>query len=97
VLQTIVNHLDFKMPLPEAVAEPRGSQRNAASGSTEAERGFVLKYGPGLTPRGHRFASPTGGEIGAATAIRLRLDGTTQAVAEPERRGGGSAMALRRR
>jgi gamma-glutamyltranspeptidase/glutathione hydrolase len=94
VLQTIVNHLDFKMPLPEAVAEPRGSQRNAASGTTEAEPAFVLKYGPGLTPRGYRFSNPTGGEIGAATAIRLRLDGNAQAVAEPKRRGGGSAMVV---
>ena len=95
VLQTIVNHLDFKMPLPEAIAEPRGSQRNPASGATEAERGFVLKYGPGLTPRGHRFSNPTGGEIGAATAIRMRLDGSAQAAAEPTRRGGGSAMVVR--
>jgi gamma-glutamyltranspeptidase/glutathione hydrolase len=97
VLQTIVNHLDFKMPLPEAVAEPRGSQRNAPAGTTEAEAGFVRKYGAGLAPRGHRFSSPTGGEIGAVAAIRLRLDGRTQAVAEPERRGGGSAMVVRRR
>ena len=29
VLQTLVNHIDFGLSLPEAVAEPRASQRNA--------------------------------------------------------------------
>jgi len=33
-------------------------------------------------------------EIGAATGIILNLDGTTVAVAEPKRRGGGSAMTV---
>jgi len=47
--------------------------------------------GQALTGRfGHTLA-PTG-EIGAATGIEFLDDGRVVAAAEPERRGGGSAM-----
>ena len=39
---------------------------------------------------GHAFA--TTDEIGAATGIEFLADGHVVAAAEPERRGGGSAM-----
>ncbi len=38
---------------------------------------------------GHQLSSTP--EIGAATAIVLRADGTMRAAAEPTRRGGGAA------
>ena len=95
VLQTLVNSLDFKLSLPDAIAAPRASQRNSAT--TEAEQAFIDAYGPGLTPRGHRFAVPAGGEIGTVAAIRVRQDGSMQAAAEPKRRGGGHAAVVRKR
>ena len=104
VLQTLVNHIDFGMTLPEAVVEPRASNRNAAPPEdappgtierTEAEQSFIDLYGPALSARGHYFTVPPDrGELGAVAAIRFRRHGRQQAVAEPTRRGGGSAMVV---
>jgi len=88
VLQILLNHLDFGMTLPEAIAEPRASQRNTARVS--AESGFISAWGTPLGARGHLFT--TVGEIGAATGIAFLPGGLVQAAAEPTRRGGGSAM-----
>jgi gamma-glutamyltranspeptidase/glutathione hydrolase len=89
VLQLLVNHLDFGMTLPEAIAAPRASQRNTAT--VFAEPDFISSpEGIALLGRGHRFSSTA--EIGAATGIRFLPDGQVQAAAEPTRRGGGSAM-----
>ena len=91
MLQTLVNHVDFEQSLPEAVAAPRASQRNSAS--TQAEPGFITSPdAPPLRARGHTFTETP--EIGAATGIRFLPDGLQQAVAEPTRRGGGSAMVV---
>lgn len=87
VLQTIVNRVDLGMPLPEALAAPRASQRNTVS--VQAEPGFDRS---GLAGLGHTFTSTA--ELGAATGIELLPDGRFQAVAEPVRRGGGSAMVV---
>ena len=54
--------------------------------SVLAEPGFPRGE---LEALGHIFANT--GEIGAATGIEILEDGRLQAVAEPERRGGGSA------
>ena len=90
VLQILVNRLDFGMSLPEAVAAPRASQRNTAA--VQAEPAFDK---PGLSALGHTFVLPPApGEIGAATAIELADDGGMLAVAEPVRRGGGSAAVV---
>ena len=88
VLQILVNHLDFGMTLPEAIAAPRASQRNTAS--VFAESGFISTWGSALDARGHSFT--TVAEIGAATGIVFLDGGLVQAAAEPTRRGGGSAM-----
>ena len=88
VLQILMNHLDFGMTLPDAIAAPRASQRNTASVS--AESGFIGTYGAVLGARGHTFS--TVAEIGAATGIAFLGGGLVQAAAEPTRRGGGSAM-----
>jgi gamma-glutamyltranspeptidase/glutathione hydrolase len=91
VLQILVNRLDLGMSLPQAVAAPRASQRNAAS--TEAEQEFIDAYGAALGQRGQRFRLNP--EIGAATGLELRGHGLVLAVAEPVRRGGGSALVVR--
>jgi len=98
VLQTLVNRLDLGMTLPEAVAATRLSQRNGAT--TEAEPAFLdgplrvelEAYGHAFVPAPTTF-SPTP-EIGAVAALEFLDNGEVQYVAEPERRGSGSAGAL---
>jgi gamma-glutamyltranspeptidase/glutathione hydrolase len=96
VLQTLVNEIDFGQSLPDALAAPRASQRNTAA--TQAERAFIAQDGGPLTARGHQFTVVTPdppAEIGAATGIRFFRGGRQQSVAEPTRRGGGSAMVVK--
>ena len=88
VLQILLNHFDFGMTLPDAIAAPRASQRNTAS--VFAEPAFRSAWEAALTARGHAFT--TTAEIGAATGIAFLPDGVRVAAAEPSRRGGGSAM-----
>ena len=97
VLQTLVNHVDFGLGLPEAIAEPRASQRNATL-ATPAEQAFIDRYSAALTPFQQTFHLVTPGppnEIGAVEGIRFFPGGRQQAAAEPTRRGGGSAMVVR--
>jgi gamma-glutamyltranspeptidase/glutathione hydrolase len=92
VLQILLDRLDFGMSLPRAVAAPRASQQNQSS--TSAEPAFVSGYGPELTRRfGQKLTSTP--EIGAATGIEFGPRGQLEAVAEPVRRGGGSAAVVR--
>ena len=93
VTQTLINRLDFGMPLLDAVAAPRASQRNTATVS--AEPAFITVWGPALEARGHSFTSVA--EIGAVTAIERQKNGRLVAVAEPVRRGGGDAGVVRPR
>ncbi|MBB4705776.1 gamma-glutamyltransferase [Sphaerisporangium siamense] len=95
VLQILVNRFEFGMSLPAAVAAPRASQRNIRD--TQAEQAFVDRYGIDLNAKGHTFVAapgPPAGELGAATALEFLARGKIQAVAEPARRGGGSALVL---
>ncbi|HTN89357.1 MAG TPA: gamma-glutamyltransferase [Sorangium sp.] len=95
VLQILVSSIDLGLPIDKALAAPRISQRNASNGSSDAETAFLgTPEAEGLSALGHVFsdANTTGGEIGAATALRFNGDGTVTAVAEPVRRQGGSAM-----
>ena len=105
MLQILVNHIDFGQTLPDALAAPRASQRNASPATpvpagvierTEAEQTFIDADGEPLRKLGHSFTVPAApGEIGAATGIRFfEKRGRQQAVAEPSRRGGGSAMVV---
>ena len=93
VLQILVNRLDFGMTLPQAIAAPRASQRNAST--TDVEQAFLADGATAgaLAARGEKFAAPA--EIGAATGIEFLGNGRLQATAEPVRRGGGSAMVVR--
>ena len=89
VLQILLDRVDLGMTLPQAIADPRASQRNALN--TGAEPAFLTTPEvPALVARGHRFVNA--GEIGAATGIEFLTGGGVLAAAEPVRRGGGSAM-----
>ncbi|MFF8571565.1 gamma-glutamyltransferase [Streptomyces sp. NPDC015408] len=92
VLQTLTGFIDRGLPLVDAIAAPRASQRNAAQ--TELEPGL---YDSGLRERlealGHSFKENP--EIGAATGVQRLPGGKWLAAAEKERRGGGSAMVVR--
>ncbi|MFI7126911.1 gamma-glutamyltransferase [Nonomuraea sp. NPDC050153] len=90
VLQILVNRYELGMSLPDAVAAPRATQRNTAQ--TQAEQAFLDKYRAELEAKGHGFALNP--EIGAATALEFVGRGRVQAVAEPARRGGGSALVV---
>jgi gamma-glutamyltranspeptidase / glutathione hydrolase len=93
VLQTLINHLDFGMPALEAVAAPRVSQRNLPDGKSQAEPEFIASpEAAALQARGHVFTDV--GPMGALTGLRFHPDGTVTALAEPKRRGGGSAMVV---
>ena len=89
VLQIMLNRIDLGMTLPQAIADPRASQRNAVN--TGAEPAFLATpERTALEDRGHHFIDA--GEIGAAVGIEFLADGGVLAAAEPVRRGGGSAM-----
>ncbi|MDA0638880.1 gamma-glutamyltransferase, partial [Nonomuraea sp. MCN248] len=90
VLQILVNRYEFGMSLPEALAAPRATQRNTAQ--TQAEQGFLDRYEQELEARGHDLVLNP--EIGAATALEFVGRDRIQAVAEPSRRGGGSALVV---
>jgi gamma-glutamyltranspeptidase/glutathione hydrolase len=100
VLQILVNRIDFGMSLPDAIAAPRASQRNAAT--TQAEPSFIAaSTTPGLQALGQSFAisntsplDPTitiPPDIGAATGLQFLGHGTVLAAGEPVRRGGSAA------
>ncbi len=99
VTQMLFDRLDRGMSIEEAIAAPRGSQRNTPAVVAEPE--FIDRYGTELqdiyghkiVPSGDSFTSAA--EIGAATAIEFGKDGRLTAVAEPKRRGGGSALVVR--
>jgi gamma-glutamyltranspeptidase/glutathione hydrolase len=92
VLQTLTGFLDRGLPLVDAIAAPRASQRNAAQ--TELEPGL---WGSATQKRleaiGHSFKLNP--EIGAATGVQRLPGGKWLAAAEKVRRGGGSAMVVR--
>ena len=89
VLQILFDRLDEHMSLPDAIADPRASQRNTTL--TSAEPAFLSSaLATQLATRGQQFTN--GGEIGAATGIEFLSGGGVLAAAEPVRRGGGSAM-----
>jgi gamma-glutamyltranspeptidase/glutathione hydrolase len=98
VLQILVNRLDLGDTLPQAIAEPRVSQRNTVT--SEAEPGFIA------SPDGQKLVSDyghnpfnvvKGNEIGAATGIEFLRGGKLIAAAEPVRRGSGSAAVVKQR
>lgn len=92
VLQSLIGKVDRGLPLVDAIAAPRASQRNAAK--TELEPGlWNSPVRARLEALGHVFTPNP--EIGAATGVQRLPDGRWLAAAETERRGGGSAMVVR--
>ncbi|MFI0515160.1 gamma-glutamyltransferase [Streptomyces sp. WSLK1-5] len=91
VLQVLTEFVDRGLPLVDAIAAPRASQRNAAQ--TELEPPL---YSSGersqLEAIGHSFKLNP--EIGAATGVQRLPDGKWLAAAETVRRGGGSAQVV---
>ncbi|MEU1328627.1 gamma-glutamyltransferase [Streptomyces sp. NPDC005865] len=92
VLQTLTGFVDRGLPLVDAIAAPRASQRNAAQ--TELEPGLWNSPSrASLESLGHSFKQNP--EIGAATGVQRLPGGKWLAAAEKTRRGGGSAMVVR--
>ncbi|GAA2770612.1 gamma-glutamyltransferase [Streptomyces rameus] len=91
VLQTLTGFLDRHLPLVDAIAAPRASQRNAAKTELEPAlyNGDLRKQ---LEAIGHSFSLNP--EIGAATGVQRLANGKWLAAAEKVRRGGGSAMVV---
>jgi gamma-glutamyltranspeptidase/glutathione hydrolase len=104
VVQTLINHVDFGMSLADGLAAPRVSQTNSSSNTSSAEPDF---YNSALAQQltsqyGEHFALATGPILpldnypGDATALQMLGDGRAEAIAEPVRLGGGSALAVTR-
>ncbi|MGC5341518.1 gamma-glutamyltransferase [Streptomyces sp. AM 4-1-1] len=91
VLQSLTGRIDRGLPLVDAIAAPRASQRN--SPTTEIEPALWNSPSRGrLEALGHVFRLNP--EIGAATGVERLPDGRWLAAAETVRRGGGSAMVV---
>ncbi|WP_405640898.1 gamma-glutamyltransferase [Streptomyces uncialis] len=91
VLQTLTGVVDRGLPLVDAIAAPRASQRNQAT--TELEPAlWDSALRAELEAIGHGFRQNP--EIGAATGVQRLADGRWVAAAERSRRGGGSAMVV---
>jgi len=92
VLQTLTEFLDRGVPLVDAIAAPRASQRNQTT--TELEPAlWTSTLKTQLESLGHAFRQNA--EIGAATGVQRLPNGKWLAAAEKVRRGGGSAMVVR--
>lgn len=90
VLQTIFNHVDLGMSMPDAVNAPRLSERNGMA--TDVEPGFVGSAQAKALEKTGQHWDATPEEIGAANALVFNPDGTVTAVSEGHRHGVGSAL-----
>jgi len=100
ILQIILNHVDFGMSLPAALAAPRVSQRNSATSLAEPAF-YNSALAKQLTSQfGEQFSLATGPILpldhypGDATGLAFLGNGRIQAVAEPVRLFGGSALVV---
>jgi gamma-glutamyltranspeptidase/glutathione hydrolase len=100
ILQIIMNHVDFGMSLPAALAAPRVSQTNSATSLAEPAF-YHSALAHQLTSQfGEQFALATGPILpldhypGDATALEFLGHGRYETVAEPVRLGGGSALVV---
>ena len=100
ILQILINHVDFGMSLPAALAAPRVSQTNSTTSLAEP-----LFYNSALARQltsqfGERFTEATGPILpldqypGDATALANLGGGRLQSIADPVRLGGGSALVV---
>ena len=100
ILQIIMNHVDFGMSLPAALAAPRVSQTNSATSLAEPAF-YDSSLRKQLTSQfGEKFTVATGPILpldhypGDATALQILGHGRSEAIAEPVRLGGGSALVV---
>jgi gamma-glutamyltranspeptidase/glutathione hydrolase len=100
ILQIIVNHVDFGMPLPDSLAAPRVSQTNSATSLAEPDF-YNSALAQQLTSQfGESFSLATGPILpldnypGDATALQVLGTDRYEPIAEPVRLGGGSAMVV---
>ncbi len=92
VLQILTTRLDRGLPLVDAIAEPRASQRNTSQ--TRAEPEFAAQpETTRLQELGHVFDTADG-VIGNASGLERLPDGRWVAAAETTRDGGGSAAVV---
>ena len=100
ILQIILNHVDFGMSLPAALAAPRVSQTNSATSLAEPDF-YNSALAQQLTSQfGEKFTLATGPILpldnypGDATALQILGQTAFEAIAEPVRLGGGSALVV---
>jgi gamma-glutamyltranspeptidase / glutathione hydrolase len=100
ILQIIVNHVDFGMTLPDALAAPRVAQTNSATSLAEPEF-YNSALAQQLTSQyGEKFRLATGPILpldnypGDATALQVLGPNQYEPIAEPVRLGGCSAMVV---
>jgi gamma-glutamyltranspeptidase/glutathione hydrolase len=100
ILQIVLNHVDFGMSLPAALAAPRVSQTNSATSLAEPAF-YDSALAHQLTSQfGEKFTEATGPILpldyypGDATAVQILGRGRVETIAEPVRLGGGSALVV---
>src|SRR3954454_10679879 len=99
VLQTLLNQIDFRMTLPEAIEAPRASNTNGSA--TNAEPGVIAQFGPGLTALAEKLSSTAPSSallppyIGIAAGLVFLPHNRIETATESWRGGGGSAMVVR--
>ena len=100
ILQIIMNHVDFGMSLPAALAAPRVSQTDSATSLAEPAF-YNSALARQLTSQfGEKFTLATGPILpldnypGDATALQILGHGLVESIAEPVRLGGGSALVV---
>jgi gamma-glutamyltranspeptidase/glutathione hydrolase len=100
ILQVILNHVDFGMSLPVALAAPRVSQANSATSLAEPGFGSSAVARQLTSEFGEKFSLATGPVLpldnypGDATALQVLGQDHDEAIAEPVRLGGGSALVV---
>jgi gamma-glutamyltranspeptidase/glutathione hydrolase len=100
ILQIIVNHVDFGMSLPAALAAPRVSQTNSATSLAEPAFYYSALARQLTSQFGEKFTLATGPILpldnypGDATALQILGHGLVESIAEPVRLGGGSALVV---
>jgi gamma-glutamyltranspeptidase / glutathione hydrolase len=100
ILQIIINHVDFGMSLPAALAAPRVSQTNSPTSLAEPAFYYSALAHQLTREFGEQYTLATGPILpldhypGDATALEYLGHGHYEAVAEPVRLGGGSALVV---